>query len=166
MTAKETSNQNYKPMKTFNYAPASPDQDQLTMLAVSTGMIVVTAHLSFPDSGSADSDPRPHGHDRPVHRRRPRPVGHDAEQSAAGARPGRPRPQNHGRWRPRDLPPCSAKERSAKRRSPFLPSNRSHYDEEEGELRITLADGTRIVLDSGFFDSTEQYDAFCALLKK
>ena len=41
-----------------------------------------------------------------------------------------------------------------------------HYDEEEGELRITLADGTRIVLDSGFFDSTEQYDAFCALLKK
>ena len=40
-----------------------------------------------------------------------------------------------------------------------------HYDEEEGELRITLADGTRIVLDSGFFDSTEQYDAFCALLK-
>ena len=34
-------------MKTFNYAPASPIKDQLTMLAVSAGMIVVPLIYPF-----------------------------------------------------------------------------------------------------------------------
>ena len=152
-------------MKTFNYAPASPIKDQLTMLAVSTGMIVVPLIYPF---GLRIGRLRILG---PTATTVLFIVGglvllamtlNKVRLARALAAHGCKITVDGDRV----TYPVFSKGTVSEATFAVSAVESQHYDEEEGELRITLADGTRIVLDSGFFDSTEQYGAFCALLKK
>lgn len=152
-------------MKTFNYAPASPVKDNLTMLAVSVGMVVVPLVYPF---GIRIGSTRILG-----------PNGTAIVFIIGGlvllvmtlnkVRLARALASNGGKIVvDADIVTYPIINKGEKTDKTFKISDVKHleYDDEEGELEIFLTDDTQITLHAGFFDSFERYEEFFALLKK
>lgn len=157
-------------MKTFNYAPASPIKDNITMLAVSVGMVVVPLVYPF---GIRIGSTRILG-----------PTSTAIVFIIGGlvllvitlnkVRLARALAANGGKivvdadsvTYPIIKKPIIKK--GEKTDKIFKISDIKHlkYDDEEGELEIFLTDDTQITLHAGFFESFERYEEFFALLKK
>lgn len=152
-------------MKTFNYAPATPVKDNLTMLAVSVGMVVVPLVYPF---GIRIGSTRILG-----------PTGTAIVFIIGGlillvmtlnkVRLARALASNGGKIVvDADIVTYPIIKKGEKTDKMFKISDVKHleYDDEEGELEIFLTDDTQITLHAGFFDSFERYEEFFALLKK
>ena len=137
-------------MKTFNYAPASPIKDNITMLAVSVGMVVVPLVYPF---GIRIGSTRILG-----------PTS-TAIVFIIGGLVLLVITLNKVRLARVTYPIIKKGEKTDKI---FKISDIKHlkYDDEEGELEIFLTDDTQITLHAGFFESFERYEEFFALLKK
>ena len=149
-------------MKTFNYAPASPIKDNITMLAVSVGMVVVP--LVYPFGIST------------------RILGPTSTAivfiigglvllviTLNKVRLARALAANGGKIVvDADSVTYPIIKKGEKTDKIFKISDIKHlkYDDEEGELEIFLTDDTQITLHAGFFESFERYEEFFALLKK
>ena len=148
-------------MKTFNYAPASPIKDNITMLAVSVGMVVVPLVYPF---GIRIGSTRILG-----------PTSTAIVFIIGGlvllvitlnkVRLARALAANGGKI---VVDADSVTYPIIKTDKIFKISDIKHlkYDDEEGELEIFLTDDTQITLHAGFFESFERYEEFFALLKK
>ena len=153
-------------MKTFNYAPASPIKDNITMLAVSVGMVVVPLVYPF---GIRIGSTRILG-----------PTSTAIVFIIGGlvllvitlnkVRLARALAANGGKIvvDADSVTYPIIKERGRKPTKYLKISDIKHlkYDDEEGELEIFLTDDTQITLHAGFFESFERYEEFFALLKK
>ena len=152
-------------MKTFNYAPATPVKDNLTMLAVSVGMVVVPLVYPF---GIRIGSTRILG-----------PTGTAIVFIIGGlillvmtlnkVRLAHALASNGGKIVVDvDSVTYPIIKKGEKTDKTFKISDVKHleYDDEEGELEIFLTDDTQITLHAGFFDSFERYEEFFALLKK
>ena len=133
-------------MKTFNYAPASPIKDNITMLAVSVGMVVVPLVYPFGIR-----------------------IGSLLVITLNKVRLARALAANGGKIVvDADSVTYPIIKKGEKTDKIFKISDIKHlkYDDEEGELEIFLTDDTQITLHAGFFESFERYEEFFALLKK
>lgn len=148
-------------MKTFNYAPASPIKDNITMLAVSVGMVVVPLVYPF---GIRIGSTRILG-----------PTSTAIVFIIGGlvllviVRLARALAANGGKIVvDADSVTYPIIKKGEKTDKIFKISDIKHlkYDDEEGELEIFLTDDTQITLHAGFFESFERYEEFFALLKK
>lgn len=152
-------------MKTFNYAPASPIKDNITMLAISVGMVVVPFVYPF---GIRIGSTRILG-----------PTGTAIVFIIGGLillavtlnkiRLARALAANGGKIVvDEECVTYPIVKKGTKSDKTFKISDIKHleHDDEEGELEIFLIDGTQITVYAEFFDSCEQYEEFFALLKK
>ncbi len=152
-------------MKTFNYAPVSPIKDNITMLAVSVGMVVVPLVYPF---GIRIGSTRILG-----------PTSTAIVFIIGGlvllvitlnkVRLARALAANGGKIVvDADSVTYPIIKKGEKTDKIFKISDIKHlkYDDEEGELEIFLTDDTQITLHAGFFESFERYEEFFALLKK
>ena len=151
-------------MKTFNYAPASPIKDNITMLAVSVGMVVVPLVYPF---GIRIGSTRILG-----------PTSTAIVFIIGGlvllvitlnkVRLARTLANGGKIVVDADSVTYPIIKKGEKTDKIFKISDIKHlkYDDEEGELEIFLTDDTQITLHAGFFESFERYEEFFALLKK
>lgn len=152
-------------MKTFNYAPASPLRDNLTMLAVSVGMVVgpIVYPFGIRIGSTRVLGPLPTAvlfiaggilllamTVRKILRARAL-AAHGCKITVEGGRVTYP-----------VIRKGCAEEKSFA----IAQVETTRYEDEEGELTVRLKDGTDIVLQAGFFDTFEEYEAFAALLGK